>query len=888
MSYLPTPDAAHVLKGERVYFAQGHFDDDIGDVLRGLVKRLGAIHVTSIKQSTIFIHNPLLPILSSDSTNIPSSPVPEIRPYHWLSLCLNALTRVTQPTHLPFFVHPGSSSSSTLPTPSSNSRLPEPTTQHELEVKPIVHHDDIENKVETTVQHVDSKVKVEKSTLSNEKKRKKNTPLKVWVSVNLARMVNEMHGLEAQATVRKLLEYGGALSVDKRSSADVLVVDRDSNFFRTQIMPERERNGRFWQKVVERDWVEACVKDGKLDWKDDQSIDEVVETVEEKGMNLDGDGSERSGIRSNGNGNNRNVDEDGVNGENGIKGVNDGERAGGKRDGEEDGRRRDDQGSDQDEVDSMIAEDEIVSRGPGRPTGKPRVDYTPEDDDFLCRYLAAYHPGGSWQSRKTYSNLISMEHQFPIIGRHSDQSWHERFKRNQVVFTRRIERFRAARIDRDTLKTKAEQEKEMEKERTREQEKIKQREKEIEGRNEIMGTNENVVVSIKETTSTNPSVLAAATGSSGDIDTAPLPPVAPNARSANIDTTAPIAGTGPGTAASREKTHEQEHVDMQDEANRERKGVDDMTPPMIVLSSSSIIVNVNEQTPLDQLVDRALVGDLLLPSSSQMQVDDNITTPIHSPIPEPSHQTTKHDPAVVPNMENIPSIPSHQFPPETMTFTFGIASSSKNTQIGFPSYPISTQPTLPLRDQRRSTSSSHTPRKKLRSMKDELVEIELRRHSSSHKRLQSPFSSTPQINNRPESPSMTNKTIPQRRNEEEGFEHEHEHDHEQILSNTNIPIPIPPESSTSYLPVFENIRKRKSITPQPVTPTERVEKYVKGKEIVVSMKEMYRKKISELSKKYGVRPTGLMEVIDKLPKSQIGGKTYWQDVERGLEVYFKT
>jgi hypothetical protein len=38
---------------------------------------------------------------------------------------------------------------------------------------------------------------------------------------------------------------------------------------------------------------------------------------------------------------------------------------------------------------------------------RPRVDYTPEDDDFLCRYLAAHHPNGSWQSRKTYNTLAS-------------------------------------------------------------------------------------------------------------------------------------------------------------------------------------------------------------------------------------------------------------------------------------------------------------------------------------------------------------------------------------------------------------------------------------------------------------------------------------------------
>lgn len=50
-----------------------------------------------------------------------------------------------------------------------------------------------------------------------------------------------------------------------------------------------------------------------------------------------------------------------------------------------------------------------------------------------------------------------------IAKRHTDQSWHQRFKSNQTSFKHRINRFIEAKIDRKTLKTpdemKAEEEK---------------------------------------------------------------------------------------------------------------------------------------------------------------------------------------------------------------------------------------------------------------------------------------------------------------------------------------------------------------------------------------------------------------------------------------------
>lgn len=44
---------------------------------------------------------------------------------------------------------------------------------------------------------------------------------------------------------------------------------------------------------------------------------------------------------------------------------------------------------------------------------------------------------------------------YPLASRHSSQSWHERFKKNQAAFGRRVTRFISEKVDR-SLKTAAE------------------------------------------------------------------------------------------------------------------------------------------------------------------------------------------------------------------------------------------------------------------------------------------------------------------------------------------------------------------------------------------------------------------------------------------------
>ena len=91
-------------------------------------------------------------------------------------------------------------------------------------------------------------------------------PLKVWVSVNVNRTELEGDAHVARSTVVNQLLERGALISDKRALADILVVDRSSSFFSNIILKEREKYGRKSQRIVERDWVDDCVKNGRMVW----------------------------------------------------------------------------------------------------------------------------------------------------------------------------------------------------------------------------------------------------------------------------------------------------------------------------------------------------------------------------------------------------------------------------------------------------------------------------------------------------------------------------------------------------------------------------------------------------------------------------------------------
>ena len=63
-----------------------------------------------------------------------------------------------------------------------------------------------------------------------------------------------------------------------------------------------------------------------------------------------------------------------------------------------------------------------------------------------------------------------MSDKYPLANRHTHQSWHERFKKNAAIFTKRVARFKDLGID-DTLKTKQERTKARELKAQREKQK---------------------------------------------------------------------------------------------------------------------------------------------------------------------------------------------------------------------------------------------------------------------------------------------------------------------------------------------------------------------------------------------------------------------------------
>ncbi|WWC68514.1 uncharacterized protein I206_102443 [Kwoniella pini CBS 10737] len=320
-----------LLKDQAVLFAEKQFSEEVVELISGKIKELGGIIKTEREGSTILLVNPSHPSYKTEKEHAdfltktyPHLPQPILTPYHWIANIYN-LKKLVKPEDLSV-------------------------------VSPMFTH---------------------ASTFENFR------PLKAWVSVNVAREQDETPE-QAQASLLDKLECAGAIGVNKRAQADLLVVDEQSQFA-TKVHMEKQKYNRHWQKIVERDWVDNCLKQKKMDWK------------------LDNDNEDNESFLG-----------DDVNHKEG--------------------------------------------KGPGRPTGGARVDYTPQDDDFLCRYLAAYHPAGSWASRKTYQNLVAAEARYPIASRHTAQSWHERFKKNGLIFERRVKGFIQAGVD-ASLKSRAEREK---------------------------------------------------------------------------------------------------------------------------------------------------------------------------------------------------------------------------------------------------------------------------------------------------------------------------------------------------------------------------------------------------------------------------------------------
>ncbi|BEJ01607.1 hypothetical protein CcaverHIS631_0602890 [Cutaneotrichosporon cavernicola] len=287
-------------------------------------------------------------------------------------------------------------------------------------------------------------------------------PVTVYVSVNLRRVRADEEPRATKTAVETALAKLGALVVPKRSMADIMVVDRKTSFFLDKITAEVRKSGRSWQRFAEREWADAVVREGRM--LPLQNLEgEIMPGPEE--VDVEGrqpgqptppaqpdqstqPAAPSAAVHSSSSPtsqptNTTDVDMDGE----GAAATTPHRiiRPPSQKEREEEARRQ---------REDSFAEDDapFFKKAPGRPAGKPRNEYTPEDDDLLCRYVAQYHAGGSWSSRKTYQVMTD---QYEWVARHTWQSWLERFKKNSVAFGKRVNRYARAGLD-DSLKTVAE------------------------------------------------------------------------------------------------------------------------------------------------------------------------------------------------------------------------------------------------------------------------------------------------------------------------------------------------------------------------------------------------------------------------------------------------
>lgn len=71
---------------------------------------------------------------------------------------------------------------------------------------------------------------------------------------------------EAQLAVQNQISRVGGLIVEKRANADLLIVDRNTDFYKTCLKEHLGAGRGSWQRFAERDWVDSCIRKGKLVW----------------------------------------------------------------------------------------------------------------------------------------------------------------------------------------------------------------------------------------------------------------------------------------------------------------------------------------------------------------------------------------------------------------------------------------------------------------------------------------------------------------------------------------------------------------------------------------------------------------------------------------------
>ncbi|KIR51797.1 hypothetical protein I315_05746 [Cryptococcus gattii Ru294] len=245
-------------------------------------------------------------------------------------------------------------------------------------------------------------------------------PLRTYVSRNL----NPLHG-EDRATAKLncmvQLELGGALVVDKRCDADLIILDYNSEFAKMAVN-EKKRLKRFEQKLRDRNWMEDCWRTRKLLWEEEntEKEQEVLEKEKSPKNGKNRDEEKHEDIR--------------VDGPNGA-----GEK--GKREASEDSF------ADEQENDRM-------KKKVGRPVGN-----TKGQESTTLPKMTTFSVGTLLHIILVVHGLVGKPIRcsgFDTASRHSYQSWHERFKKNSSSFSARVERYIKLGIARDTLKTEKE------------------------------------------------------------------------------------------------------------------------------------------------------------------------------------------------------------------------------------------------------------------------------------------------------------------------------------------------------------------------------------------------------------------------------------------------
>lgn len=546
-------------------------------------------------------------------------------------------------------------------------------------------------------------------------------------------------------------------------------------------------------------------------------------------------------------------------------------------------------------------------------TPRPRNEYTPHDDDFLCRFLAAYYPHGSHGSRKTYQDLVSWPgpdfltdrqvsrqdtEPFKTASNHTAQSWHERFKKNKVPFSRRVWRFQDQGIGLD-LKTDVERERE-EETRRRLEEQRQQRQ----------------VASTSQQASPKTARRAFVELGEDDDDAAPevkrpkvSSPAAPQTMSLGRGRAAALgvptarrSGGPPGSSRSGPKSATPETARKLVQPERQHTGpsttaiqaaVSPVTeelsrPPERVAADearhSSLVSSSSEAVSRDEIsvtVNQASTAAVVTESTAQAASERENSTE-RSPTKQALDVgvQVERDELESSNSDQQSSSPQPQPPAATTRSPAG---------AGVRQYTPGERVTASVPQP--PDSARHTPRTAATSRSRSPAIVPSSPASIAHKVAATLSSSShrSEVRQRPR-PSGSPQAA-------------HTPSRERVLQathtpNTRSPLGISASArrstpTTASRPVHDSMPAAVS-TPAnasngngspALTPSQQV---ARGAALVTAARDTFKRNIAAYSKKYGCAPTELYTIVNRLGGKGAGrgGQMYWDDVERGLRDKF--